>query len=107
VDHRVGWRNGQKELTVELAPEAVVAGEVRDTTGGPVKAFYVNLTSGGDQVSASVGPDDRGRFRVAELPAGAWSVTVRDADGHATLHEGQVTLQAGQTKEVKIEAKKE
>jgi beta-lactamase regulating signal transducer with metallopeptidase domain len=104
---RVGWRNGEKELRVELAPEAVVVGEVRDAAGRPVKEFYVSLMSGGDQISTSVGSDDKGRFRIAELPAGAWTVTVRGADGLSTLHQEQVTLEAGETKELKIEAKGE
>jgi hypothetical protein len=104
---RVGWRNGEKELTVELAPEAILAGEVRDAAGGLVKEFYVNLQSGGDQISAGVGADQKGRFRVAELPAGTWKLVVRGADGVSTLYEEQVTLKAGETKELKIHAKKE
>jgi RNA polymerase sigma factor (sigma-70 family) len=103
--HRVGWRNGQKELTVQLAPEAVVAGEVHDAAGKPVQAFYVNLVSGGDQISASIGPDDKGRFRIGELPAGKWSVIVRGSDGPSTLYQDQVTVNAGETKELKIEVK--
>src|SRR5207253_11244403 len=32
-----GWRNGAKELTIKLAREAVLVGEVRDAAGAPVK----------------------------------------------------------------------
>jgi hypothetical protein len=92
-------------LTVELAPEAVLTGVVRDAAGAPVKAFYVNLMSGGDQVSARGRPDDKGRFRVTELPAGAWTVMVRDADGRSMLYRGQAVLKAGETKDLVIEAK--
>jgi RNA polymerase sigma factor (sigma-70 family) len=105
--HRFGWRDKQKELTVQLAPEAVVAGEVRDPAGKLMKAFYVNLMSGGDQISATVGPDDKGRFRLTELPAGTWSVTIRDINGVSTLHQSQVSLEPGETKDLKIKAKKE
>jgi beta-lactamase regulating signal transducer with metallopeptidase domain len=105
--HRIGWRDGQKELTIKLAPESALMGEVHDGAGRPVKEFYLNLMSGGDQVSAKVGPDDRGRFRVAELPAGTWTITVRGADGLSMLYQDKVELKAGDSKELKIEAKKE
>jgi hypothetical protein len=105
--HRVGWRDGQKELTVELAPEAVVTGEVRDEAGAPLKAFYVNVHGGGDQIYTSVDPEAKGRFRLAELPAGTWNLTVRGGDGRTTLHQDQVSLKAGQTKELKITVTKE
>jgi beta-lactamase regulating signal transducer with metallopeptidase domain/protocatechuate 3,4-dioxygenase beta subunit len=104
---RLGWRNHEKELKFDLAPEAVLTGQVRDRTGAPVKAFYVNLTSRGEQISASVGPDANGRFRLAELPAGTWGLIIRDGDGRTTLHSGEITLKAGETRELKIEAKKE
>ncbi len=106
--YRVGWRDGAKELNCELAPEAVLAGEVRDGAGKPVAAFYVNLSSNdGDQVAAAVGPDEKGRFRLAELPAGTWQLHVRDSDGRTTLHQGEVKLRAGETKELKIKAPKQ
>jgi hypothetical protein len=101
------WRNGEKELTVDLAVEAVLTGEVHDAAGRPVKAFYVSLASGGDQVSTSAGADDKGRFRVGELPAGEWAVTVRGADGTSTLHEERVSLKAGATKELTIQVKQQ
>jgi hypothetical protein len=104
---RLGWRDGQKELTLELEPEAILTGEVRDTADRPARAFYVNVMSRGDQISASASPDGNGRFRITELPAGTWSVTVRDADGRSTLYQGSVTLEAGGTRELTIKAKKE
>jgi hypothetical protein len=105
--NRAPWRNIEKELTIELASEAVLAGEARDAAGRPLQDFYVSLMSGEDQISTSAGPDDKGHFRIDELPARTWTLTVRAADGRQTLHEDQITLKAGETKEVKIEAKKE
>jgi uncharacterized GH25 family protein len=105
--YRAGWRNGQKELTVELAPEAGLAGLVRDAAGRPATKFYVNLMSGGDQISASVGPDAKGRFRIAELPAGTWTISIRGTDGVSTLHESQVALKAGETTELTVGTEKE
>src|SRR5262249_25584633 len=93
--HRFGWREGQKELTAELAPEAVITGEVRDSKGLPLKEYYVSLSGNGDQISASVGSDEKGRFRVTELLAGSWSLSIRGPDGIATLHTEQIVLKAG------------
>jgi len=101
--HHSGWRDGQKELTIELAPEAVLTGEVHDAGGELLEQGYINLESDvGDQVSTKIGPDDKGKFNIRELPAGEWMLRVRGADGLATLHEERVTLKAGETKELKI-----
>ena len=106
--HRSGWRDGQKELTIQLTPEAVLTGEVHDSEGKPLKEFYVNLSSsGGDQISAKVGSDDKGRFRVAELPAGEWMVVVRSDSGRTMLYQDKVVLKAGASKELQIVAKEE
>jgi beta-lactamase regulating signal transducer with metallopeptidase domain len=107
--YRVGWRDGAKELTCELAPEAVLTGEVQGADGKPVQAYYVNLSAsgGGDQVSAAVEPEGRGRFRITGLPAGTWQVVIRDIDGRSTLHQETVEVQAGQTKELKVKTGKQ
>lgn len=88
-----------------MAKEAVIAGQALDAAGKPVKAFYVHLMKGGDQISTSAGADHKGKFRVAELPAGTWELTVRSADGN-TLHQQKVEVEAGETKELKIPTKK-
>jgi beta-lactamase regulating signal transducer with metallopeptidase domain/protocatechuate 3,4-dioxygenase beta subunit len=106
--HRVGWRDAAKELKCEMVKEAVLTGEVRDAAGKPLKDFYVNLSGGGDQISASVGADEKGRFRIAELPAETWGVTIRGGEyGRLTLHTDSVTLKAGETKDLKFRPKKE
>jgi uncharacterized GH25 family protein len=104
--HRQGWRNEAKELTIELKTEAVLAGQVRAATGEPIKMCSVTLIAGGDQIAVRVGPDDKGRFRVGELPAGAWTIIVRGEDGLAPLFQGQVELKAGETKEITVDAAK-
>jgi hypothetical protein len=105
--HRLGWRDRRRELQVELVPEATLTGEVREAAGGPMKAFYVRLMSAGDQIGASYGPDAKGRFRLGELPAGKWSVAIGREGGPATLYQGTVTLEAGETRELPVVAKKE
>ncbi len=106
--HRSGWRDGKKELMIQLAPEAILTGEVCDSEGKPLKEFYVNLSSGGgDQISAKVGSDGKGRFRIAELPAGEWMIVVRSDDGRTTLYQDKVVLKEGASKELQIVAKEE
>jgi hypothetical protein len=102
--HHLAWGNGQKELTVELTNEAVLKGEVRDAEGVPVKGCYVNVGFTDGQAAATIGPDDQGRFRVGELPAGPCQIAIRDENGRM-LHETRATLVAGETKELKIELK--
>jgi hypothetical protein len=100
---RLAWRDGQKELKVELEPEAVYAGDVHDAAGKPVEIFSVNLTANGDQIITSVGPDARGRFRLDGLPAGKWKIVIRAEDWFSILYEGTVTLGTGETRDLSIQ----
>jgi beta-lactamase regulating signal transducer with metallopeptidase domain len=102
---RLEWRQREKELKFELAPEAVVAGEVRDAAGKPVRAFHVRLRSAGAFIPAIYGPDAKGLFRINELPAGTFTMTVVNADDNATLYEEQITLAAGDNRYFNVTAK--
>jgi hypothetical protein len=104
--YRVGWRDGKSELMAALAREAVVTGEVRDAAAKAVPAFYVGVRSEGDQISERVDADAMGRFRIAELPAGTWTLVITSADGNSTLHEERITLKPGERRALKIEVKK-
>jgi hypothetical protein len=104
---RVGWRDGKRAVMLELAPEAIIAGEVTTATGVPLKTFYVGVNSGGERISTSVGPPQQGRFRIAGLPAGEWTLTIRGTDGLSVLHEERVTLRAGETRQLKVQAQPE
>ena len=101
---RLERRDHQKELKIELAPEAVLAGDVRDAGGQPLRGFSIRLKSQDDNVTALFGPDAKGQFRIGELPAGTWTLTVSNADGNATLFEGQITLAAGDLKVINVKA---
>jgi hypothetical protein len=85
----------------------LTGGEALDAAAMPVKAFWVQLAKDRDQLSARIGPADKRRFRLAELPPGTWRVMVLSDDGRAILHQGEVTLKAGETTELKIKTKKE
>ncbi|AMV36376.1 carboxypeptidase regulatory-like domain-containing protein [Planctomyces sp. SH-PL62] len=93
----VGWRDGAEEVVVELTPEAVVSGELRDSgTGRPLESAVVNLALvGGGQVSTTVEPADAGRFRVDGLPPGEYGLSISVPFG-PTLHTERLTLKAGQ-----------
>jgi nitrogen fixation protein FixH len=99
---RVEWRDRQKELKFELAPEAVLAGDVRDAAGKPVRDFHVRLKSADAFIPVTFGPNAKGQFRIGELPAGTWTLTVLNADGNATLYEVQITLAVGDTRMVNV-----
>src|SRR5262249_32751116 len=103
---KLGWRNQQNELTITLAPESVLAGEVRDAAGQPVQKFYAHLTCDSDRLGKPVRPEDNGRFRLTEVPAGMWTLTIYGSDGQSELYQGQVELKEGQTKDLKITSKK-
>jgi protocatechuate 3,4-dioxygenase beta subunit len=92
---RLGWRGGERELTVELEPEAVITGMVRDGSGRPLAEGYVSLRgAAGDQLGASFGPNDGGKYRLTELPAGDYTLLI--GKGGETLHQEQVKLKAGE-----------
>ena len=94
----LGWRDGSRDLGVTLQPEAVVSGELLDdSTGRPLEGGYIRLASPTvGQISASLQPGDGGRFRVGELPEGAYSFSVATSD-NAILHQEQMTLKPGQS----------
>jgi hypothetical protein len=102
----VRWEGGRKEFTIPLPAEAVFTGEVRDAAGELLKKCSVKLISDRDQLWTRINPEDKGCFRIAELPAGSWRLMVRGEDGREVLHQDKVTLQAGETKELKIKLKR-
>ena len=65
------------------------------------------LHTTGPTGSTGTRPEDRGRYRIAELPAGDWRVTVRRMDGFAPLHTQQITLKAAETTYLSFGGKRE
>jgi hypothetical protein len=65
------------------------------------------VTSHGEQITARVGPDANGPSGSPNSRPQRRGLIIRDADGRTTLHSREVTLRAGETRELKIEAKKE
>jgi protocatechuate 3,4-dioxygenase beta subunit len=102
---RIGWRDGRRDLTVQLETEAIIRGRVRDFAGDPLQNFYVILMGGGDNISTRIQPDDKGQFRIAELPSGTWSVEIRAGDGESILYQETIELKPGEAKEMSIDTK--
>lgn len=102
----LGWRDGSAELTVKLSPEAVVSGELLDaTTGKLLDGLSVHLFSPiNGQVSTSTQPDDAGRFRLGELPAGIYAFSITTAGG-VSLYQDSLKLEPGQHIERKLRLK--
>jgi uncharacterized GH25 family protein len=103
---KIGWRNAQRELSVTLERECILTGEVRNAAGQPLPEFYMNLSSPSDRIGASVSADDKGRFRIAELPAGAWTLVVHGGAAGDDLHQEQIKFNEGETKDLAIQIKK-
>jgi Carboxypeptidase regulatory-like domain len=101
---RLPWRDHKKQLKVVLTPQAVLTGDVHKGSGEPLQGFYVTLSSEDYSISERFGPEDKGRFKISELPAGTWKLVVLDAEGSATLYQGEVTLQAGEVRSISVRA---
>lgn len=89
----------EDELTFELEPQAIVTGRATDPDGRPLAECTVRLNcSTGDSFWFEVAPQDEGRYRFDELPAGDYTLTIeRDRQ---QLYKDAFTLEAGQTHEV-------
>lgn len=100
----VGWRDGKADVTVKLAPEAVISGRLIDEkTGKPIEQANVSLTGqDGGQMSASVSAGDDGHFQIGELPAGEYTLGVGSASG-ASLHNERVVVDAGRQETLTIQ----
>ena len=91
---RLGWRDGRGEMVVPLEPEAIVTGEIRDAAGAPLKDADVMLVgSSGDSLNAPVDAGRQGRFRLAELSAGEYTLTIRTFGSE--LHQERITPASG------------
>jgi hypothetical protein len=94
---RVGWRKGQPELVVTLAPEARADVEVLDEAGKPAPGVGVSLLSApGDQYPAAAVADEPGRYRVDQLPGGDYTINVFRRDGPGAIPE-KLRLDPGQS----------
>ena len=88
-------------MVVPLEPEAIVTGEIRDAAGAPLKDADVMLVgSSGDSLNAPVDAGRQGRFRLAELSAGEYTLTIRTFGSE--LHQERITLRPGQLLEKTI-----
>src|ERR1700746_272444 len=74
---------------------ATVTGTVKGPDGTAFQGAFVVATNAKTKISVSVLSDKQGRYRVENLPAGDYRVTIRAAGYTADAHSG-VTLTADQ-----------
>ncbi len=92
--HRFGWRDGQQEFTVSLQPESIVSGTVMDKSRKPLEGLWVVLTSEDNQYfSMPLEREDNGTFSFNELPAGNYTLELKDQ--RDALFSQEVTLKPG------------
>jgi uncharacterized GH25 family protein len=91
------WRRDEPELTVDLEPESVLAGEVRDARGRPFVNVRVYLHSAtmGDSINTTT--DGAGRYIIAELPPGKYAVSAIPAGAVRQLDSEEIALEPGKT----------
>jgi hypothetical protein len=101
----VPWRDDEPERLVDLEPEAVISGAIRDERGEvPDSAYVVILSSSGDQIVTGLDAKD-GHFVLSELPPDRYQLIVYDPAGE--LHQEQVTLSSGQKLVLEIRTRKD
>jgi len=87
-------------IAITLDKESVLTGVVR-VRKKPLEAFYVNLQSqAADYISTSIEASPDGRFRVDQLPAGQYELSIH-AD-RKRLYGETVTIEKGESKEIEI-----
>ena len=86
--------------TTAQAPSGVITGIVRDTAGGGLAGAFVEVTSPVlTEKYRSTRAGSEGRYRFADLPDGAYSVTL-SARGFGTQRRDNVVLTNGSTASV-------
>ena len=100
---RLGWRNGEQEITATLEPEAAVSGVIRDADGTPINEVSISLLGpSGDQYQTSVAGQDRGHFQIDQLPAGAYHLSISRSFG-PRLYQDQLELKPGQVEVLSLQ----
>jgi beta-lactamase regulating signal transducer with metallopeptidase domain len=97
---KLSWRKDQKEIDVALEKEAVLSGLVELDKGRPLAHYYASLSNGADNYSLGIQAKDKGRFRFDQLPAGKYTLTIRDE--RQELNKQDVILEPGKTQEIRI-----
>ncbi len=94
---RLAWRKREKELKVALLPEAIVEGTVTIKLA-EFPGIWIRLDSAaGDSYHASVDMMKGGPFRIDQLPAGEYTLTIPDRGGDRPE---SFSLKTGETRKV-------
>lgn len=83
------WRMiGFSLLAGALSFGASVTGTVKDPSGAPLKAAFVQARSNSGKKSVSVITDKQGQYRLSDLPAGEYEIRVKALGYKADPHSG-------------------
>lgn len=102
---RIGWRGHESDVLVELEPESAISGTVR-IGDQPVAKLEGGLQNeSGDYFGTTITPEDRGRFRFDELPAGEYTLTFRSDREEVAMR--AISLGPGEDASIEIRLEEE
>jgi hypothetical protein len=87
--------------TASASPSGRIMGIVRDPSGAAVSRASVTVVDPAEAQLSSVRSDPAGAFEFANLPPGAWSLSV-EADGFKLFRVREVVVQVDQTTTVNV-----
>src|SRR5205085_12197247 len=87
------------------SPRGSVRGEVQDTTGARIPAAKIVVQAADSSLQREASSEDRGEFRVDDLPSGNYRITV-SAAGFAQA-QADVSIAVSSVREVTVTLKAE
>src|SRR5215475_6930087 len=89
-------------VSAQTATTGTIEGTVADTTGAVVPGVTVKVTSPNLIRTQTATADSQGRYRIANLPPGKYTVTVEAASGYGKFEQADVEVNLSKTNTIDI-----
>jgi hypothetical protein len=96
---RLGWRNGEKELTIQMQPEAILEVEVKGPRWASVSIGHENRETYYEMATLDKGM----KTHFTQIPAGTYSLQVRTNDERGNPAGQTFTLKAGERRKIVVD----